>query len=123
MDNKTLTYDLSFLQKFTKGDNAKMGQYINTYLRTSERIFKELIQACSDRDWESLYIKAHSIKPQVQYMGISALQGLIVEIENDAKLNPIPEKLEILVKNASDIYYKSADELKLFLSEMNTESQ
>jgi len=119
MDKATAFYDLSFLKKFTKDNPNKMEQYIHTYLRTSERIFAEFEQAGEQGNWNDLYIKAHSVKPQVQYMGITSLQEVLLEIEHIVKLNPEPDKLRILVSDALQLYKRSSDGLRNYLSEMN----
>lgn len=107
--------DLSFLIKFTKGDKEKIERYIQTYLRTSARIFEELEQAGMQGNWEDAYIKAHTVKPQVQYMGIASLLELIMEIEDRAKNSPGSVDLSGLVNQAIVIYDTSAEELRNYL--------
>jgi len=119
MEQGTAFYDLSFLKKFTKDNPDKVEQYIRTYLRTSERIFSELEEAGKQDNWDDLYIKAHSVKPQVQYMGIASLQEVLLEIEHITKLNPEPDKLRILVSDAMQLYKRSSDGLRMYLSEMS----
>ena len=108
-------FDLAFLTKFTKGDAAKIGQYISTYLRTSERIFQELAEAHNSGNADDVYVKAHTVKPQVQYMGIQSLQEAIIKIEEVAKSNPGSPELSELVEGALDIYKRSKEELQFHL--------
>lgn len=100
-----------------------MERYIQTYLRTSVRIFGELEQAGRQADWEEAYIKAHTVKPQVQYMGIKSLLALILEIEDRAKNNPGAEGLDELVEKALDLYERSAAELLQYLQELNSQNR
>lgn len=115
MDKELQLYDLAFLEKFTRGDRAKMERYIQTYLRTSGRIFDELEESGRKGMWEDVYIKAHTVKPQVQYMGISSLQDLILEIEMVTKQERGHEILEELVDSAMKIYRRSAAQLQDYL--------
>jgi len=118
MDQSSVLFNLSFLENFTKRDMKKVKLYISTYLRTSQRIFTDMEVACSQQDWESVYLRAHSVKPQVQYMGITALFELIVEIENNAKENPIADKIESLVPKAMELYARSSEQLTSHLAQM-----
>ncbi len=115
MGNNATLYDLSYLKKFTNNDEGKVEKYIKTYLRTSERIFSELEKAGKDGNWDDAYTKAHTVKPQVQYMGIGQLMDIILEIENRAKIDPGTVSLAELVEQAMDIYKRSSIELMTYL--------
>jgi HPt (histidine-containing phosphotransfer) domain-containing protein len=115
MEKNTELYDLSFLLNFTKGDPEKVEKYIRTYLRTSETIFAGLEQAGREGRWEEAYSKAHTVKPQVQYMGISSLLEVIMEIETRAKSDPGAASLADLVAKAMDLYKSSSAGLNSYL--------
>lgn len=97
-----------------------MKSYINTYLRTSERIFNELEEAGNTSNAEDMYVKAHTVKPQVQYMGITKLQEILLNIEQLSRLDPGSSELSGLVDLAISIYKKSAEELRSYLKSMST---
>lgn len=122
MEQKTTLCDLSFLTKFTKGDAGKIAQYIKTYLRTSERIFSELEAASVNMNPEEIYVKAHTVKPQVQYMGIKSLQELLVKIEDLTRAGTVSSELKEMVNEALEIYVRSKDELKAKLSDFDAAS-
>lgn len=105
--------DLSFLERFTKGDTRKMKRYINIYLAIAPGTFEQMEQHVIDQDWEQLRIKAHSLKPQADYMGIPKLKAVLVEIEQsiyEAKF----ERLFALFEKASAIHTESLPFLKAF---------
>ena len=77
--------DLSFLEKFTKGDKKKMNRYIGMYLNIAPGTFDKMEQNIKEQDWEQLRINAHSLKPQADYMGIPELKDVLIKIENNAK--------------------------------------
>lgn len=77
--------DLSFLEKFTKGDSKKMKRYISLYLAVAPKTFEEMQRNLENEDWEQLRINAHSLKPQSDFMGISALKNVLVKIEEAVK--------------------------------------
>lgn len=105
--------DLSFLEKFTKGDTRKMKRYIHIYLDVAPVTFEQMQQHVIDRDWEQLRIKAHSLKPQADYMGIPQLKAVLVEIEQSVQEATF-EKLLPLFEKASAIHMASVPFLKAF---------
>lgn len=106
--------DLSFLEKFTKGDTKKMKRYINIYLSIAPETFKQMEQHVLDKDWEQLRIKAHSLKPQSDYMGIPSLKSVLIEIEQDVHKEKFGE-LNKLFDSASKIHTESIPYLKKFI--------
>lgn len=91
--------DLSFLEKFTKGNTDKMKRYINMYLSVAPNTFKAMEQDILNQDWKQLQINAHSLKPQTDFMGLDALKSLLIEIEMGVE-NKAYESLKILYDEA-----------------------
>lgn len=77
--------DLSFLEKFTKGDTKKMQRYIKLYLEVAPQTFAQMQQNMEEKKWEKLRINAHSLKPQTDFVGISELKELLIKIEDAVK--------------------------------------
>jgi HPt (histidine-containing phosphotransfer) domain-containing protein len=98
--------DLSFLEKFTKGNTSKMKRYITMYLSNAPEIFERMNENIAEEKWTDLAINAHSIKPQTDYMGIESLKMILIEMENGAK-NGEYESLKVLYQKAYEIHKKS----------------
>lgn len=73
--------DLSFLQNFTKGDNAKIKKYISMFLDIAPKSIADMEVMNQEKRYDELKVVAHSLKPQVSYMGIKHLETTIKEIE------------------------------------------
>lgn len=108
--------NLDFLDSFTKGDTGKRNQYIQLYLKTAPQLFSDLKITYDNKRWDELYIKAHSLKPQVLYMGISKLSGLLIQIEELAKQKGNTNELGTLVNQACEFNNLSMIELKQYLN-------
>lgn len=106
--------DLSFLETFTKGNKEKMKRYINIYLSITPETFKNMEQNIIDQDWEQLRINAHSLKPQVDYMGIPNLKSALIEIENNVYEEKV-ERLNELYEKAATIHLASIPFLEAFI--------
>jgi HPt (histidine-containing phosphotransfer) domain-containing protein len=77
--------ELSFLEKFTKGDVLKMTKYITMYLNTSPEAFDKMQENIADGSWKELAVNVHSLKPQVEFMGVVGLKEVLIEIENKVR--------------------------------------
>lgn len=108
--------DLSFLEKFTKGNKEKMKRYINIYLSIAPETFQHMEEHIVDEDWEQLRIKAHSLKPQADYMGIPSLKSVLIEIEQSVYKEEF-ERLNELYERASMIHTESTPYLEAFIND------
>ncbi len=106
--------DLSFLEKFTKGNKEKMKRYINIYLSIAPDTFKNMEQNIFDKNWEQLRINAHSLKPQADYMGIDNFKPILIEIEQNVYEGKT-EALNDLFEKASGMHAESVPFLKEFI--------
>ena len=107
--------DLSFLEKFTKGNTTKMKRYISMYLNMVPETFERMHQNIKDKSWPELAINAHSLKPQADYMGIAILKEVLVEIENMVKRDQVND-LESLYTKAVNIHKDSEVFLQKYLN-------
>lgn len=108
--------DLSFLKKFTKGDNTKMKKYISMYLAMAPDSFERMRQNIKEKAWHELAVNAHSFKPQADYMGIATLKDLMTEIERKAKIRQL-DNLESLYEKAISIHHGSVGCLQKFIND------
>lgn len=109
--------DLTFLNKFTKGNPEKMKRYISLYLEEAPKTFEEMKRNLNDKNWEQMRINAHSLKPQADFMGILTLKNELTEIEKAVKENRIStinEHFDL----AQDLYIKSVNSLKEILEDL-----
>jgi len=99
--------DLSFLKTFTKGNTTKINRYISMYLKVAPEILDRMQQNIESQNWSELAINAHSLKPQVEYMGITDLKEELISIENSVK-NGETTNLLALFENAVKLHKEAA---------------
>jgi len=116
MESQTKVIDLTFLDDFTKGITDKMVYFINMYLKTAPNLFNELLNFSIEKNWEGVYSKAHTLKPQVQYVGIVGLKDLLVNIEQIAKEGGDKDSLTELVFEAVKLNNEGISELENFIT-------
>lgn len=103
--------DLSFLEKFTKGNPDKMKRYISMYLDSTPKLFEDMEKYLKNKDWEQLRISAHSLKPQAELIGIPSLKNSLIEIENEIKQQSF-NSLNTIYSKAYNIHIASQGILK-----------
>lgn len=113
-EKNTEMVDLSFLKKFTKGNKDKMVRYINMYLRIAPATFKEVEQHLRQQDWKQVRIKAHSLKPQAEYMGIANLKSTLEQIESSIEKEAF-QQIPDLCRQAFTLHKNAVPQLKAFL--------
>jgi HPt (histidine-containing phosphotransfer) domain-containing protein len=95
---KTPVTNLTFLKSFTGGNNEKMAKYINMFLQLAPGIVANMDLHLQNSEWSLLKSVAHSLKPQVGYMGMKEAEELIKTIENNAaeliNLDKVPEQIQ-----------------------------
>lgn len=118
MNSAAKTTNLDFLKNFTKGDNEKMRRYVEMYLSSTPQVIQEIENFLVEKNFENVRLKAHSIKPQVQYMGIAELSALLLQIESIVNQKEEMNLLPALVSSAKTINEKATIELQEFLNEL-----
>lgn len=77
--------DLAYLERFCKGDRSRMEKYVQMYLHGAPDLFAKLSGLFEAGDAEGLAVAAHSLRPQVNYMGAQGLFDLLTSIEQVAR--------------------------------------
>jgi HPt (histidine-containing phosphotransfer) domain-containing protein len=116
MNPKVNYVDLSYLEEFTRGDEQKLRRYLDMYLRTAPPVIKEFHHLLQKQNLDDLQLKAHSIKPQAQYLGIAALHDVLIEIESIIRYHGNKDKLPLLIAEADRIGKAAEAEINSFLT-------
>ena len=77
--------DLAYLARFCKGDRSRMERYIRMYLESVPGLFAGLVERVNADDAEGLAAAAHSLRPQVNFMGATELFDRLKDIEQLAR--------------------------------------
>jgi signal transduction histidine kinase/CheY-like chemotaxis protein/HPt (histidine-containing phosphotransfer) domain-containing protein len=91
--------NIDFLKQFTNNDAQKMKKYIGMFLDNAPKLLSRLEQGMTQLNYEEVKIAAHSLKPQMSYMGIDEELSHIFMIEQLAGSQTHTEQLPNLVAN------------------------
>ncbi|MBS1771665.1 MAG: tetratricopeptide repeat protein [Bacteroidetes bacterium] len=104
--------DMQFLNQFANGSQEKMNKYIGMFLENGPRLLTNIEQALATKDYPSLKIAAHSMKPQLSYMGVKEDVSHIFLIEQTAGESAHFDRLPTLVATLKQVCEKAFKELK-----------
>lgn len=104
--------NMQFLLQFTGGSREKALKYVNMFLENGPKLLAKIEQGLADKDFEAVKIAAHSMKPQLSYMGVQEDVSQIFLIEQTAGEKAHYERLPLLVDNLKRVCDKAFKELK-----------
>jgi HPt (histidine-containing phosphotransfer) domain-containing protein len=107
--------DLTFLSSFAGGDKAKMAKYIGIFMKSFPGLLQMLETKLEAADYPGVRTAAHSLKPQITYMGIKSLEDLVKTIEHTAgsatELDQLPSRIATLKAGILDAAKELEQEL------------
>ncbi len=115
--------DMNFLKQFTGGNPDKQQKYINMFLVNGPELLKKIVQALEEKDYETLRIAAHSLKPQLSYMGVKEEVSNIFLVEQIAGQEAHQDRLPRLVDHLSLLCNKAFAELHQELQQLALTNQ
>jgi HPt (histidine-containing phosphotransfer) domain-containing protein len=104
--------DMTFLKGFTGGNMEKQQKYVGMFLDNAPKLLDSLEKALAAQDYQSIKIAAHSLKPQMSYMGIKEEVSNIFLIEQSAGETAHRDTLPQLVENLKRLCSKAFEELR-----------
>jgi signal transduction histidine kinase/DNA-binding response OmpR family regulator len=104
--------DMNFLKQFTGGNPDKQKKYVGMFLDNGPKLLDKMKAALQEQDYESLKVAAHSMKPQLSYMGVKEEVSNIFLIEQSAGQTAHRENLPQLITQLERLAYKAFDELR-----------
>ncbi len=76
--------DMHFLLQFAGGNTEKMNKYIGMFLQNAPNLIANLDHGLQVKDFTAIKIAAHSLKPQLSYMGVKEEISHIFLLEQTA---------------------------------------
>ena len=103
--------DMNFLNQFTGGNPEKKRKYVGMFLDNGPKLLAKIKAGLDEKDYESIKIAAHSMKPQLSYMGVKEEVSNIFLIEQSAGQTAHRENLPQLVSHLERLCIKAFEEL------------
>jgi hypothetical protein len=107
--------DLRFLVSFAGNDQAKQKKYVGIFLQNAPLLLRQLVQGVENKQYEQIKISAHSLKTQLNYMGVKEEMSHVHELEQISIYAYRHDEMAALVKNLEKVCAKAFSELEEFL--------
>jgi len=108
--------DMHFLQQFTKGDQGKQHKYISMFLENAPKLMQQVKSGYDNGDFESVKIAAHSLKPQLSYMGVTEEVSHVFMLEQSAGETAHHRQIPELVSHLELVCNQAFAELNAYLT-------
>jgi CheY-like chemotaxis protein len=109
--------DMNFLQQFTNGDLAKQNKYITMFLDNAPKLLAQLHEGLANHDFDMIKISAHSLKPQLSYMGVTEEVSNVFMLEQSAGQKAHQNNIPELVENVERVCNKAFEELRAYVKQ------
>ena len=104
--------DMTFLRTFTNGNMEKQQKYIGMFLTNAPKLLDSIDKALEIKDYGTIKIAAHSLKPQLSYMGVKEDLSNIFMIEQAAGQPAHFDSIPPMVTNLKRLCDKAFAELR-----------
>lgn len=107
--------DPRFLMSFAGQDVAKQKKYVQIFLQNAPRLLEQVMQGSASGDYEKLKIAAHSLKTQLNYMGVKEEMSHVYELEQLAAQRGSADQVAELAANLQKVCERAFAELEEML--------
>lgn len=105
--------NLSFLINMTAGDKGKMLKYLDMFLESVPPDWEFLKKKAGEKNWPEVALRAHAMKPRINYMGLQEGAELIKRIEEYTSGQINTDDIPELIVRLENILYLTYRQLKL----------
>ncbi|NUQ24139.1 MAG: response regulator [Saprospiraceae bacterium] len=91
-------FDLSFLRDFCAGDEEQVQHFLQKFKAQCPLEMEQLENAFQQEDREGIYQAAHSIKPQLEFVGLTGAARIATALEQGARKEASIEALRGLAE-------------------------
>jgi signal transduction histidine kinase/DNA-binding response OmpR family regulator len=111
--------NLNFLREFAEGNPARIKKYIALYLKLLPDNLIKITAAIDENDFQSLIKVSHSMRPHLNYMGMTEAAGIAAEMENIVNNNLNSDGVMAMARKVKEQCLCSKDELETVLQSYN----
>lgn len=122
MNNVNYQYiDLTSIKEDTYGDVSILKEIMGFFIEIIDEYIAVLNEEIPKKNWESLFKATHKIKPNISMFGISKLESIILELENNFRNETNLETVDELANYVLKILVEVKSEIELELESMPNE--
>lgn len=108
--------DLTYLREVANGSNTFIIQMLNIFIEQMPQSLARIEEAVKNKDWKSLRMVVHKIKPSVMFTGLKEIIKDVPLLEEyaaeESHLDAIPGLVDKITKVCTGAIAELKDELK-----------
>jgi signal transduction histidine kinase/CheY-like chemotaxis protein len=104
--------DREALEENAEGDDVRMKRFVELFLAKVPVGLEEISSAMNDKNYEKIRIAAHSMKPQLQFTGVTRAVELAGKIESNCLERKNIDQLPAMILELKKVCMIAIDELK-----------
>jgi HPt (histidine-containing phosphotransfer) domain-containing protein len=104
--------DLTYLRSVSKGNTSFEQKMLSTFIHQATGDIEKLKNALAEKDWDTIHLIAHKMKPTIQFIGLHMLQSDVHTLEAIAKQHTDPDKITELISNIATLIGIAIEEVK-----------
>jgi len=112
ISNKKKYTDLSYLRSISKGNSAFEQRMLAAFVEQSATDVQRLKNALQEKDWDTIYLIAHKMKPSLQFVGLVDLQPEILQLEMFARQKSNIDQVAETISNVSTVIGLAIEEIR-----------
>jgi len=105
-------YGFGRLEEIGQGDGVFVKKMVQLFVDTVPKVVGELQTAAVKGDFQTVYAKAHSLKPSLHNFSIDCLAEAMLELERLAMAKGPAERIEELARRVGDVVGEVVEELR-----------
>jgi signal transduction histidine kinase/CheY-like chemotaxis protein/HPt (histidine-containing phosphotransfer) domain-containing protein len=109
--------DLRFLHSFAGNNREKEKKYVQIFLQNSPPLLQQIKQGIEQTNFEAIKVAAHSLKTQLNYMGVKEEISHVYELERMADKQDHLEELKLKFAGLEKVCTRAFGELQQFLDQ------
>jgi PAS domain S-box-containing protein len=113
--------NLSYLRDLAEGSNSFIEEILEMFIDVIPKSLDELEEGLAKKDWETMKLVAHKMKPSFGFVGVKSAEDLMQRIEKNSSELPDSLLLGEMLAHARKISDQCIVELKAELAQLNKE--
>ena len=115
IEQRSLLYDLSFINEFAKGDTSFIKKMINAFLESMVTELRQMIISEQAKRYSDLSRSAHKMKAAIDGLGVESLKKTIRDIEAVSSAPEDYERVRVMVAKVKKVLEEVFVQLEGFL--------
>jgi len=103
--------NLDYLDQLSDGDTDWSIEMMNMFIENTPASIQDMRNQYAEKNWPTLRRIAHTLKSQLNMLGIKSLSGIILTIEKSAEKETDLDKIPELIERTHDVCTKAIEEL------------